>query len=230
MVTPYFIRLIARSAPVYLAEHNDVSDPIEKRWPPKLILKWLLLRFITGVSFRFWNGRDTTFDPSRYGVPKVRISPSPSRFTLPAEARSKVILMDSNEQENPDLKEYSSAICEFLSELGRSGIDLCVKGHPRLGHSQCLDRFQAPFLPTGCPIELFDLTDAIAVISIFSHGLAAAAKQGCRAISLLYVVSFHNQKTVEYYREYLDEKAGGLIQYPRSLAEAVEMVRQAGAR
>ena len=227
-VTPYFLVRLAMDSPVFLVDHYNIPEIERPGWTAvkavRAIIKRLLLRAVTGVSFQVLSDGDTTFIPADYGIKNGRISPSVSYLAIPAGLEAQILILDSNDHYDLDTADYARQLSTVLNELARQGKSVCLKEHPRAGHSSFLDAFNLRMLPSGCPLELFDLRGFTAAVSISSTALATAAKQGCAAISLLYVIKFTNEATVRLYREYLDQQSENRILYPRSVAEAIEMI------
>jgi hypothetical protein len=134
------------------------------------------------------------------------------------------IMMDSHEEGRPDFPNYAEVLSEVLAALKKCNVEVIIKGHPRSGHSPFLDRLQLPSLPAGCPLELFDTSGVGAVFGVVSLGLAAVALQGTRAISLLYLINFPDEKSRTFWRTWMDLHSGGNVVFPNSIAEAIDQI------
>ena len=233
-VTPYFLRRLSRTTQIFLADHYCMPEVREKRWPLRLFVKWLFLRLATGVSFDFCKEKletgsevvwRTTFDPSMCRTKRVEITPRWSCIPLPVTvALPTVILMDSNEDVSPVITEYRSIVSAVLANLSSRKINVLLKVHPRVGCSAFLKAYNLPALPAGCPLELFDIGGIRAVIGVSSLGLAAIAKLGYPAVSLLYLIDFRDEDSRTFWREWLDRHSDGKVQYPQSIPEVVEII------
>ncbi|HWE52231.1 MAG TPA: hypothetical protein VG273_20720 [Bryobacteraceae bacterium] len=230
-VTPYFLRRLQKDARIFLYDHYHMPEVREKRWIPRLAAKWLILRFVTGVSFGFCketldSGSDTiwrtTFDAGLLNAREIVISPKWSCLPLPPISAPFVIIMDSNDEPSPF--GYADLMGDLIANLRSRNINIVLKAHPRSGCSPFLSKFNLPELPAGCPIELFDIHDVAAVIGITSLGLAAVAQLGHTAVSLLYLLRFRDEDSLEFWREWMDRHSGGKIRFPKSFSALLPMI------
>jgi len=233
-VTPYFLRRLSATAPIYLADHYQMPEVRETRWPVRLAVKWLFLRMATGVSFDFcretvatssekvWR---TTFDESIFGAKKIELAPRWACLPLPAGShRPAVVFMDSNDELSQGMSGYKAVVSALLAGFDARNIDVFLKFHPRVGGSSFLGKFNLPSLPAGCPLELFDLSGVIAVIALNSLGLAAVAKLGYTAVSLLYLMEFDEEAKRTFWRSWLDRHSDGKILFPQSASEVFSVI------
>jgi hypothetical protein len=233
-VTPYFLKRLPFNTQIFLADHYGMTEPREKRWTWKLAVKWFYLRIVTGIDFGFCretletgNGKvwRTTFDPRVLKAQRVQIAPSFSRFPLPGRIQLPfVILMDANDESSSDISGYAEVVAALITELRSRKVDIVLKAHPRTGCSAFLNAFRLPALPAGCPLELFDTSGASAVIGINSLGLAAIAKLGQTAISLLDLITFRDEEPRRFWRKWMARHSDQKVLFPRSQSEALDMV------
>lgn len=233
-VTPYFLKRLSASTRIFIDDHYKLPEVRERKWTPYLALKWLYLRIATGVSFGFCRelrdagGRKiyrTSFDPAECGALPASSEPTISCFQLPVQFHPPVvILMDANDQDSSDIDRYADEVSTLIAELRSRNISILLKAHPRTGSSQFLENFQLTSLPSGCPLELFDMNEISAVIALNSMGLSAAARMGIAAISLLYIVAFKHEENREYWREWIDRHSNQKVRFPVSICEAVDMI------
>ena len=233
-VTPFFLKRLSKRSQIFLVDHYSMNEARERRWPVRLAVKWLFLRMVTGVSFGFcrevreagvkpvWR---TNLDPAQCNANTIDLAPSLARFPLPPNIHPQVaILMDSNEEASLDMHGYANAVATLLGSLSARNFNVLLKGHPRSGYSPFLTQFELTTIPAGCPLELFNIESVAAVIGVVSLGLAAVAREGYMAVSLLYVIGFHNEGSRQFWREWMDRHSNGKILFPRSVPEAVTMI------
>jgi len=63
-----------------------------------------------------------------------------------------------------------------------------------------------------------------AVLGVTSLGLAAVAKQGHKAISLLYLIGIRNEELRGWWRQWTDRHSDGRVLFPGSISEVLAMV------
>ncbi len=237
-VTPYFIRRLAATAPVLLADHYGMRPRRGQHWPFKVFIRWFYLLLATGVCFDFSEAEQSSiptwisnFRPEMFGIRMIELQPCSPRLLptapwLGRALRPMVLLLDDDHENWPEVAGYGSTILNLLQTLNKRGVCVCLKAHPRSGYSRCLECLDLPTLPAGCPVELLDLGEMTAVIALNSLGLARTAKEGLEAISLLDIVAFRSEEVREWWRRWIDHHSGGRVRYPKSLPELAEMVMQ----
>jgi hypothetical protein len=234
-ITPYFIRRLATTTSVFVADHYGMSVRRGRRWPMSVLLRWLYLRVATGVSFDFAEAEQTStsiwisvFRSESLGVEAAQLRPSSWRLKttdwLSDVRPPMVLLLDDDCENSPETSNYGPTILDLVHTLRERGISVCLKAHPRSGYSMCLAPLNLPTLPAGCPVELLDISKMSAVIALNSLGLSRTAKEGLLALSLLDIVAFRSAGVREWWRCWIDRHSNGRVLYPRSLGELVELV------
>jgi hypothetical protein len=238
VVTPYFIRRLAETTPVFVADHYGMPMRNEVRWPLRVVLRWLYLRVVTGVWFDFAEAEQvstsywiSTFRTERLGIKTIRLQPcAPLLLTtglwLGGGKEPTVLFLDDDHEKSPEMLDYSQTVLTLVQTLRDRGVKVCLKAHPRSGYSKCLAPLNLPTLPAGCPVELLDIRNMAAVISLNSLGLARTAKEGQLGLSILDIVAFRSEEVREWWRRWIDRHSDNRVLYPKNLEELVELVIQ----
>lgn len=125
---------------------------------------------------------------------------SGKKIKIPNYSGYSLLIVDSNDEKNPYLNNVSETYLNLISLCNGHGVDIFVKGHPRLGLSDVLQgRIDINYLDSLTPIEFLDVKDYSCVVSFYSTSLCEKSLKN-KSKSLLYL---SNSIKCKYYRRYL---------------------------
>ena len=140
------------------------------------------------LQFRTWKSHN------------VNVSNKLSLLELKKKDRKQLLIIDSNDQTNKNLQCVVSIYSELLKVCNDSNIQVVVKGHPRLGVSNCLmDHEEIVYIDKDIPLEFLSLCDIDFIIGFYSSALFIPSLIS-RTKSLL-MLSKSNKEN--YYKDYL---------------------------
>jgi hypothetical protein len=128
-----------------------------------------------------------------------------------------LLLLDSSD-------DYTELTNENLDEVEKifnviKKYNVILKCHPRLGCSDFTRKYKFKVVESFIPSEFVDFTNCRCVISVGSISLANFAKMGVKAISLLKLLPYSDEKLCQSRIKGLEQYAKGLIIYPTNLKE-----------
>ncbi len=120
---------------------------------------------------------------------------------LPLNLKPKnIVIIDSNDELNPMLKGADIILNELIKLAGKSNLNVYVKGHPRLGVSECLlGSENVQVLSFDFPIEFLDFSSADLIVGFYSTALTTV-----NCTNVVSLIKLINNKSITQEKYLLD--------------------------
>lgn len=205
--TFYFVSKLSLSNKVVFYDHYKIERHIgmmpSLRGGVKICVVW----FVTGLRLKVSSNEDIlTYSWETYGIKKrfLEVQKSELReFIQPIEMQEKsVLFFDSNDQESKLYKNYASTLMSLVEFFRLRNYSIYVKPHPRLGMSDCLNKYPIKILDESIPMELMDLSNFDCVIGNATAALTSVYGQK-KIFSFLLMLDFYDGEMKNQYHQYL---------------------------
>ncbi|MDA3780170.1 MAG: hypothetical protein PF487_08160 [Bacteroidales bacterium] len=217
-------RLSERNKVFYYNHYDDLTNKrAKKQFSLKRLIKSKFLQFITGVRFI----HNITVNAPRFifqdwNIKEVSsiIKPSISNeflYDLCFEGETIMFFLSTEEFKSLTL-ESQKQLLAFISSLRNLGKIVVLKGHPRLGVPQEVEKACNFSLPSFVPSEFVNYNKVSMIYGLTSTALCyPAQKTNVKVISLLDALNFVDNVKAQSYKEYIATYSENKIVFAASL-------------